>query len=760
MPDGMLTAPLVLELVLAAPQAVEIAWNDAAQGESAYIVQRAQDMGGMPGGFSDLEVTAPDTQSFQDTSVLPGESWWYRVSATWEGSAPSQSNAVAVSTPSSDSEPKAPEGLAVVAQGSTWLGLEWVDAADGEEGYYLERAKDQSGSPDGFQVIATLAGDLEHYEDTTLQSGKSYWYRLRAFDGTQASDYAGPVEGTTIGSTTVTSRTDVIVAVGQQNRVKQRIEADGRYYVSFLSGSGGVQVMAFASDESLVWQRDLHAGLGSNYEIFLSTDGNPWLVGSSLGGSTLVAKLRSSDGSVLFANDYSVLVKVAVDPDEDGALPVLPITGFGAGVIQADGTLAWNHTSTSWPWGFAQRVPIPGGGEVHFGNLMARFDSVGTEMWERVVLHSGFNPALIWNVHACADGTQLVLCALDDALWSGKVDAAGQLVQQAAVELVDIDVSKLLSVEDGQGGLLVVHAAQKPVAFHYDAVGELEWSLEIDAPGIESVGHVLPRLGGGCFLVGQSASVGGGVWVLALGPAGDLEWERIVAGDSELELSTALAAYCTPGDEVVLAGLVLGSGTTTRSWLARLDSAGNLSSARVWGTDGFAMVQDVHALADGRRVLSGFALGSQAPFLLDLWTAILDPHGEVQGSVVFTDTAPSFGEDEPLALVSRPDGSLSMVYLGSDGAFSNDVLRTLWSDTTSMAPGAQGHCGKTLKSVTAGIVATPGVALTSNLQADVTAQHPVTVADWNIIQAGGLQPSALATSNFQGTLPIAEACGP
>ena len=88
---------------------------------------------------------------------------------------------------------KAPSDLTVQPASKVSLQLKWKDNSDNEDGFKIER-KAEDGS---FQEIAVIAADRTSFEDSGLESGKTYVYRVRAHKGDINSDYSNEAEGKT-----------------------------------------------------------------------------------------------------------------------------------------------------------------------------------------------------------------------------------------------------------------------------------------------------------------------------------------------------------------------------------------------------------------------------------------------------------------------------------------------------------------------------------------------------------------------------------
>ena len=92
------------------------------------------------------------------------------------------------------SPPTAATNLTASAVSSSQINLSWTDNASDEVGFRIER------SPDGtaFAEIATVGANVTSYANTGLTAATQYWYRIRAYNNTGASSYAGPTSATTL----------------------------------------------------------------------------------------------------------------------------------------------------------------------------------------------------------------------------------------------------------------------------------------------------------------------------------------------------------------------------------------------------------------------------------------------------------------------------------------------------------------------------------------------------------------------------------
>jgi hypothetical protein len=73
----------------------------------------------------------------------------------------------------------APSATRAVAATATHVDVSWIDTVDGESGFKIER----STNGVSFSQIGLAAADATTYADLTAAAATTYWYRVRAYDG-------------------------------------------------------------------------------------------------------------------------------------------------------------------------------------------------------------------------------------------------------------------------------------------------------------------------------------------------------------------------------------------------------------------------------------------------------------------------------------------------------------------------------------------------------------------------------------------------
>jgi probable HAF family extracellular repeat protein len=86
--------------------------------------------------------------------------------------------------------PAAPAALTGTALSSSRVSLTWTDNSGNEQGFRVQRALG-AGS---FVLLAELGANVTSYTDTTVKAGKTYQYRVRAFNGAGVSAWSNTIK--------------------------------------------------------------------------------------------------------------------------------------------------------------------------------------------------------------------------------------------------------------------------------------------------------------------------------------------------------------------------------------------------------------------------------------------------------------------------------------------------------------------------------------------------------------------------------------
>jgi len=255
--------------VLSGDGAVYLTWVTPATGDlDHYEVWRSTD-GVNYGLLSDV-----DAESYTDTAVTNGTTYYYKVRAIDAGGLASAFTDVVAATPdvAGDSAPPSiPTPLtATVVENQPTIRLVWTESVDtgnpavGLAGYIVERSP--NGSTDWAQ-LESLYQQLD-YDDVTAGWSATWYYRVKAVDlAGNASGWAGPVSATT-GVQPLRTMTATNNSSNNQLRVWVQNASTLLWYGTGGSSSAtrpsGVWVKR---NNSITWS-DLPAGI---YNVYFST---------------------------------------------------------------------------------------------------------------------------------------------------------------------------------------------------------------------------------------------------------------------------------------------------------------------------------------------------------------------------------------------------------------------------------------------------------------------------------------------------------
>ncbi|NUO84368.1 discoidin domain-containing protein, partial [candidate division KSB1 bacterium] len=110
-----------------------------------------------------------------------------------QGATGSDNVAITVSGPQ---PPAAPSNLSANAVSTSQINLTWVDHANDEAGFKIERKTGANGT---YNEIATLGADATSYPDNGLAAGTNYVYRVFAYNANGNSDNSNEASATTQG---------------------------------------------------------------------------------------------------------------------------------------------------------------------------------------------------------------------------------------------------------------------------------------------------------------------------------------------------------------------------------------------------------------------------------------------------------------------------------------------------------------------------------------------------------------------------------
>lgn len=160
----------VLAPLLTAYNVVGLSWADS-NGEDGCVVERSQD----DVNWSVIATLAANVTNYFDTSVVSGQTLFYRVFATNEW-APSAYSSVRLTQVPAPGPPPMPAITNIVLELGLAIRLDWAPMV-GVSGFKLERRITTTGE---WGTIANLASNVFSYVDTNIVLQRDYLYRVSA----------------------------------------------------------------------------------------------------------------------------------------------------------------------------------------------------------------------------------------------------------------------------------------------------------------------------------------------------------------------------------------------------------------------------------------------------------------------------------------------------------------------------------------------------------------------------------------------------
>lgn len=173
-------APSALAALPVSVAQVNLTWTDNATDETGFELEVSVDAV----TFTKIADLGANIASYQHTGLNPATRYWYRVLAKNPAGKSAYSNIANATTLLAP--PNAPGNLTAAPVSTSQIDLKWVDNANNETGFQVERSLNGTT----FTKIADLAANVTTYQNTGLTAATLYYYRVRALNEAGASAYS------------------------------------------------------------------------------------------------------------------------------------------------------------------------------------------------------------------------------------------------------------------------------------------------------------------------------------------------------------------------------------------------------------------------------------------------------------------------------------------------------------------------------------------------------------------------------------------
>jgi hypothetical protein len=166
---------------------INLSWTDNSINEDGFRIERKTGSGGT---YSEIATVGADVTSYNNTGLSEATSYYYRVRAY-----NSAGNSSYCDEANATTYPAAPSGLSASAASSSQINLSWTDNSSGESGFKIER---KTGSGGTYSQITIVSANVTTYSNTGLSEATTYYYRVRAYNSADNSNYSNEANATTL----------------------------------------------------------------------------------------------------------------------------------------------------------------------------------------------------------------------------------------------------------------------------------------------------------------------------------------------------------------------------------------------------------------------------------------------------------------------------------------------------------------------------------------------------------------------------------
>lgn len=307
------TAPTSLKATTVSTTQINLSWTDSSGNESGFRIRRRSTT---TGSWTVIASVGQNVTSYQNNGLTAGRTYYYVVTSYNSSGESVLSNQVSATT-TNTTIPNAPTSLAAVAVSPLQVNLTWADNSTNETGFRLSRRIGTTGT---WSMIGMIAADTTAVQNTGLQEGTTYGYRLVAFNAAGESAFSNEVTVTTPvslppapGSVTATAISGTQINLSWNDNST----TESGFRISRKAGPGGTWAVI--------------GTVGANVVTFQNTGLTP--------GVTYYYRLAAWNSAG--ESPLSAEVSATTLPTGNGTLPV------GPGSLQAT-ALSLNQVALAW----------------------------------------------------------------------------------------------------------------------------------------------------------------------------------------------------------------------------------------------------------------------------------------------------------------------------------------------------------------------------------------------------------------------------
>ncbi len=321
---------------------IDLVWTDGSANEAGFELQRSPD--GI--NWSSIAFLPLGFTSYSDRPLSAGTTAWYQVRAYNSGGFSPFTAIATATTAAIAAPPAAPSGFVATVRSGYRVDLLWVDNANNEDGFRLERSTDGLN----FSPLANLDCDLSAFLDGTAFVNTVFTYRLTAFNS--AGDSPSVLVSATVPAIP-NAPTGLLAQIisGTQLRLTWIDNATNETgYTVFRSVNGGAFAIKAAPTINATTYNDTSVSIGNSYIYHVQARGFSGLspVSNDAGGTVDLPSaplnltgtaVSSSQIDLTWMDTSNNESGFGIERSEDGVL-FAPLADVGSGVtVYQDATV-------------------------------------------------------------------------------------------------------------------------------------------------------------------------------------------------------------------------------------------------------------------------------------------------------------------------------------------------------------------------------------------------------------------------------------
>lgn len=181
-----LKTPSSLRAISISKSKITLTWVDSSSNETGFILERRSGTD----AYAQIAVVGANAAAYLDDSLSTNTRYFYRVRAfNLAGNSAYSGEAYTMTWF------KEPSALTASAVSHKQINLTWIDNSVNETSFRIER---RTVADSIYALIGTAAQNATSFADSGLSANTKYFYRIRAVNTTNVSDYSNAAEATTL----------------------------------------------------------------------------------------------------------------------------------------------------------------------------------------------------------------------------------------------------------------------------------------------------------------------------------------------------------------------------------------------------------------------------------------------------------------------------------------------------------------------------------------------------------------------------------